>query len=81
MNNEDGSTVSEGNLDRAEPQTESTGEATGPLAELETLIAELKDQVGALREGELDATALEQRLRDLNDLATRAASVLDTAAR
>lgn len=65
----------------AEAQDGAAVEPTGPLAELESLIADLKNQVGALREGEYDAAALEQRLRDLNELAIRAANVLDAAAR
>ncbi len=56
-------------------------ENSGSLSELESLIGELKDQVGALREGELDAASLERRLGELNELATRAASVLDAATR
>ncbi|MBI4897153.1 MAG: hypothetical protein HY827_02165 [Actinobacteria bacterium] len=67
--------------DHAETQVSAPGEAAGPLAELESLIGELKSQVGALRENELDAAALELRLRELNDLATRAASVLDASTR
>lgn len=63
-----------------EPVGESVAPAA-PLAELEVLIGELKTEVNALREGEFDAAALEQRLRELNELAGRAAAALDTATR
>jgi hypothetical protein len=53
----------------------------GPLSELETLIGELKEKVSALREGDLDAATLESKLRELTELASRAASTLDSASR
>jgi hypothetical protein len=55
--------------------------ASDQLAELEQLIGELKTQVSALREGEFDAAALEQRLVELNELAGRAAAALDSTTR
>jgi signal transduction histidine kinase len=51
------------------------------LQQLDTLIGELRDKVSALREGELDASALETRLRELTDLASRAASTLESVSR
>jgi hypothetical protein len=54
---------------------------TGPLTELEGLIAELKEKVSSLRDGELDPATLEARLRELTELASRASSTLDSAAR
>lgn len=51
------------------------------LAELDQLIGELKEKVSTLREGEFDASALESRLRELTDLASRAASALDSVSR
>lgn len=51
------------------------------LAQLDELISELKDRVASLREGELDAAALESRLRDLTELASRAASTLESVSR
>lgn len=59
----------------AAPSTEAT------LDELDQLIGELKDKVSTLREGEFDAAALEGRLRELTDLASRAASALDSVSR
>jgi hypothetical protein len=56
-------------------------EAPGPLTELEELIGELKEKVSELRDGELDPATLEARLRELTELAGRAASTLDAAAR
>jgi len=55
--------------------------ADDKLAELEQLISELKAQVSALREGDFDAAALEQRLSELNALAGRAAAALDSTTR
>ena len=52
-----------------------------PLTELEQLIGELKDKVSQLRDGELEPAALEARLRELTELASRAASTLDSASR
>lgn len=68
MNNPEGSST----------QASST-DAT--LAELDQLIGELKDKVSTLRDGEFDASALEGRLRELTDLASRAASALDSVSR
>lgn len=51
------------------------------LEQLDTLIGELKAKVGALREGEYDASALETRLRELTELANRAASTLESVSR
>ncbi len=51
------------------------------LDELDTLIAQLKEKVSSLREGEFDASALETRLRELTDLASRAASTLESVSR
>lgn len=61
-------------------QPENTLDAS-QLAELEGLIAELRVKVTELRAGEFDAASLEQRLRELNELATRAAGAVDSAAR
>lgn len=63
----------------ANPADAETTEAK--ISELDSLIGELKDKVGSLREGELDAAALEARLRELTDLASRAASTLDSVSR
>ncbi|MGH2906963.1 MAG: hypothetical protein ACRDKI_09390 [Solirubrobacterales bacterium] len=62
-------------------QSEPNAAADGPLTELEVLIGELKEKVSALRNGELDPATLEARLRELTDLASRAASTLDNASR
>ncbi len=51
------------------------------LDELDVLIAQLKEKVSSLREGEFDASALETRLRELTDLASRAASTLESVSR
>lgn len=51
------------------------------LEELDTLIADLKAKVSSLREGEFDASALETRLREVTDLASRAASTLESVSR
>lgn len=51
------------------------------LAELDSLIGELKAKVSTLREGEYDASALESRLRELTELASRAASTLESVSR
>jgi ATP phosphoribosyltransferase len=51
------------------------------LATLDELIAQLKDKVSALREQDLAADALEERLREVTELAARAASTLDSVAR
>lgn len=51
------------------------------LDELDRLISDLKEKVGSLREGEFDAAALETRLRELTDLAARAASTLESVSR
>lgn len=55
--------------------------AAAALAELQMLIGELSEKVVALRENELDATALQSRLHELNELAERAAGLLDRASR
>jgi hypothetical protein len=51
------------------------------LDELDSLIADLKEKVGTLRDGEFDAAALEGRLRELTELASRAASTLESVSR
>ena len=51
------------------------------LSELDTLVADLKEKVSKLRDGEFDATALESRLRELTELASRAASTLESVSR
>lgn len=51
------------------------------LDELDSLITDLKAKVSTLREGEFDAAALETRLRELTDLASRAASTLESVSR
>ena len=51
------------------------------LNELDALIGELKEKVASLREGDFDASALETRLRELTDLAARAASTLESVSR
>jgi len=58
-----------------DPKTQET------LDELDGLIVELKEKVGTLREGEFDASALETRLRELTELASRAASTLESVSR
>ncbi len=62
-------------------QIADTQNADTQIAELDQLIGELKEKVGSLREGEFDASALEARLRELTDLASRAASTLDSVSR
>lgn len=64
-----------------EAQAAAALPADTQIAELDQLIGELKEKVGALREGEFDASALETRLRELTDLASRAASTLDSVSR
>lgn len=51
------------------------------LDNLDVLIEELKGKIAALREGEFDATALESRLREVTELAARAASTLESVSR
>lgn len=51
------------------------------LDELDSLIGELKATIGSLREGEFDAGALESKLREVTELASRAASTLDSVSR
>ncbi len=51
------------------------------LTDLDGLITELKQKVAALREGEFDAAALESTLRELTELAARAASTLESVSR
>lgn len=48
------------------------------LDELDSLIGELKGKIAALREGEFDSGALESRLREVTELAARAASTLES---
>lgn len=50
--------------------------AEAPLAELQRLIEDLKLQVDELRASDSDAEALEQRLRELDELAGRAAALI-----
>lgn len=69
----------EGSANEAPVNETTATEAT--LEELDQLIGELKDKVSTLREGEFDAAALEGRLRELTDLASRAASALDSVSR
>lgn len=59
----------------ANEQTQQT------LQQLDELIGELKTKVAGLREGEFDAEALESRLREVTELASKAASTLDSVAR
>jgi hypothetical protein len=58
-----------------DPKTQET------LDELDGLIVELKEKVSTLREGEFVAGALEGRLRELTELASRAASTLESVSR
>lgn len=51
------------------------------LNDLDSLVEELKAKVSTLREGEFDAAALESRLRELTELASRAASTLESVSR
>jgi hypothetical protein len=62
-------------MSNPEDQTKQT------LDELDALIGDLKEKVATLREGEFDASKLEARLRELTDLASRAASTLDSVSR
>lgn len=63
-------------------QTDSAQVAeSAQLAELQQLVAEMQARVGELRDNELDAATLEQRLRELNELATKAAGAIDAAGR
>ncbi|MFT4050390.1 MAG: hypothetical protein QM648_11235 [Solirubrobacterales bacterium] len=61
--------------------TEFDSETQQSLDQLDELIGQLKEKVSSLREGEFDATALETRLRELTDLAARAASTLESVSR
>jgi hypothetical protein len=61
--------------------TESDPKTQATLDELDGLIVELKEKVSTLREGEFDAGALEARLRELTELASRAASTLESVSR
>lgn len=67
--------------DQPENTPATPGADGAQLAELEQLIAELKDKVSALRAEEFDAASLEQKLRELNELAVRAAGAVDSASR
>lgn len=51
------------------------------LDQLDELIGQLKEKVSTLREGDFDASALETRLRELTELASRAASTLESVSR
>ncbi len=51
------------------------------LNELDSLIGELKNAIASLKEGEYDAPALESRLREVTELASRAASTLESVSR
>jgi hypothetical protein len=62
-------------MNNLEPNNKQT------LEELDVLIAELKGKVSSLREGEFDAQALEARLREVTELASRAASTLESVSR
>lgn len=61
------------------PELDASTQAT--LSELDGLIGELKTKVSSLREGDFDAGALETRLRELTELASRAASTLESVSR
>lgn len=51
------------------------------LDQLDQLINDLKAKVSGLRDGEFDAESLEARLREVTELASKAASTLDSVAR
>lgn len=51
------------------------------LDELDSLIGDLKSKISSLREGEFDASALETKLREVTELASRAASTLESVSR
>jgi IS5 family transposase len=61
--------------------TNPDSETQHTLEQLDDLIGQLKEKVSALREGEYDAAALETRLREVTDLASRAASTLESVSR
>jgi hypothetical protein len=58
--------------------SETNPETQRSLDELDVLVDDLKEKVSTLRDGEFDAAALEARLTELTDLATRAAKVLES---
>jgi hypothetical protein len=61
---------------------EQRPESTEILAEFEGLLRELRARVEELRAGEaVDPDQLEQRLRELDELAGRAAATLESAKR
>jgi hypothetical protein len=60
---------------------EFDSETQQSLDQLDELIGQLKAKVSTLREGEFDASALETRLRELTELASRAASTLESVSR
>jgi hypothetical protein len=62
-------------MNNPDEQTQQT------LTELDELIGELKTKVAGLRDGEFDAESLESRLREVTELASKAASTLDSVAR
>lgn len=61
--------------------TETNEQTQQTLQQLDELIGELKSKVAGLRDGEFDAQALEARLREVTELASKAASTLDSVAR
>jgi uncharacterized protein YlxW (UPF0749 family) len=60
---------------------ELDAETRQTLTELDQLVSELKTKIASLREGEFDAAALESRLREVTELAARAASTLESVSR
>lgn len=67
--------------ENGESAVPAMAEGAAALVELQTLIGELNEKVAALRENELDAAGLQSQLRELNELAERAAGLLDRASR
>jgi hypothetical protein len=62
-------------MNSPEPSTQQT------LDELDQLIGALKEKVSSLKEGEFNAEALESSLREVTELASRAASTLESVSR
>ena len=62
-----------------EPAAQSASPGSQQFAELEQLLAQLREHVEALRGQELAGEQLQQALGELNDLAAKAAVALNSA--
>lgn len=67
--------------DNADVDAQPFADPAAVAQQFEPLLDELERKVSELREGSLDAAALEARLRELNELAARAAAAIESAAR